>query len=184
MNSSNEQDLLKGAQHFDPQVLAGIYDRYSTPLYYYALRLLGDNRLAEDCVAETFSRLLKALRGGQGPRDHLQAYLYRVAHNWITDQYRRQPPPPLELDEDFPEGDQLRPEHLADEHIEQEQMRAALSHLTPEQRQVISLRFIEDWENEEVAAALCKPIGAVKALQHRALAALRRILDAPKEKMV
>jgi DNA-directed RNA polymerase specialized sigma24 family protein len=51
------------------------------------MRLLGHASLAEDCVAETFARFLKALQKRQGPRDHLQAYLYRIAHNWIVDLY-------------------------------------------------------------------------------------------------
>jgi RNA polymerase sigma-70 factor (ECF subfamily) len=59
---------------------------------------------------------------------------------------------------------------------EQEEVRAALAHLTPDQRQVVLLKYLEGLENEEIAAALGKPLGAVKSLQHRALAALRRIL--------
>jgi RNA polymerase sigma-70 factor, ECF subfamily len=52
-------------------------------------------------------------------------------------------------------------------------VRIALRMLTLEQRQVIGLRFYENWENEEVSAAVQKPVGAVRALQHRALGALR-----------
>ncbi len=59
---------------------------------------------------------------------------------------------------------------------QKEHLRAALFQLTPEQRQVIVLKYIEDWSNAEIAAALNKSIGAVKALQHRGLAALRRML--------
>jgi RNA polymerase sigma-70 factor (ECF subfamily) len=54
--------------------------------------------------------------------------------------------------------------------------RAALEQLTPDQREVISLKFFEGWENAEIAASVNKPIGAVKSLQHRGLAALKRIL--------
>jgi len=167
---------LRGAQVFNLDALAAIYDRYSPGIYTYAMRLLGDDCLAEDCVAETFARFLKALRAGQGPREHLQAYLYRIAHNWITDSYRRQPLPPLDLDENLHADDQTRPETQVDIHIEQDQVRLAMRTLTPDQRQVVALRFVEGWENEQVALAMQKPIGAVKALQHRALNALRRIL--------
>jgi DNA-directed RNA polymerase specialized sigma24 family protein len=52
--------------------LAEIYDTYRPGLYRYAMRLLGDASLAEDCVAETFARFLKALHTRQGPREHLQ----------------------------------------------------------------------------------------------------------------
>ncbi len=54
--------------------------------------------------------------------------------------------------------------------------------LTPEQRQVISLKYLEDWTNEEIARSLNKPVGAVKSLQHRALGSLRRLLLKEEEK--
>jgi RNA polymerase sigma-70 factor, ECF subfamily len=176
MNSPTEQDLLNGARDFNLPVLGVIYDRYSPGIYRYAMRLLGDDCMAEDCVAETFSRFLKSLRAGQGPQDHLQAYLYRIAHNWITDSYRRQPPPPLDLDEALRASDHLQPEAQLDIRLEQDQVRLSLRTLTPEQRQVVVLRFLEGWGNEEVAMALQKPVGAIKALQHRALNTLRKLL--------
>ncbi len=181
MASLKEEDLLRGAKNFDQQALAEIYDRYSTGLYGYAMRLLGEVNLAEECVAETFARFLQALRAGKGPRDHLQAYLYRIAHNWVTDQYRRQPPPSLALDEELKADPNLQPGQIVEGWHTQERVRLALRALTPEQRQVIVLRFLEGFENEAVAAALGKPVGAVKALQHRALEALRRLLVAIEE---
>jgi RNA polymerase sigma-70 factor (ECF subfamily) len=172
-----EKILLEKTHHFDLDSLAEIYDCYSPGVYRYAIRLLGDAVQAEDCVADTFSRFLQALKNGGGPDDALQAYLYRIAHNWITDSYRRQPPPPLELDETLRASDHLLPESQLDTRLQQGQVRLALKGLTPEQRQVVTLRFIEGWENEEVATALQKPVGAIKALQHRALNTLRRLLS-------
>ncbi len=172
---ASETELLQRAYAFDRQALAEIYDLYSPGLYRYALRLLGEASAAEDCVAETFSRFLQALRRGKGPRDYLQAYLYRVAHNWITDQYRRQPPPPLELDEQRPDS-AANPEEIAARRIRQARLRQALQRLTPDQQQVIALKYLEGWENEQIARALDKPVGAVKSLQHRALARLQRHL--------
>jgi RNA polymerase sigma-70 factor (ECF subfamily) len=54
-----------------------------------------------------------------------------------------------------------------------------LTHLTPEQQQIISLKFLEGLSNAEVAAVVEKPLGAVKSLQHRGLAALQRLLTPP-----
>lgn len=176
MEPLTEQELLAGARSFDLAILGLIYDQFSPGLYRYAMRLLGDENLAEDCVAETFSRFLKALKAGQGPQEHLQAYLYRIAHNWITDSYRRQPPPMMELDEDLPDRENNHLERQTAAAMEQQQVRLALRSLTAEQRQVVTLRFVEGWENEAVAQALEKPVGAIRALQHRALNTLRRLL--------
>jgi RNA polymerase sigma-70 factor (ECF subfamily) len=63
-----------------------------------------------------------------------------------------------------------------DEKLERERVRAALRLLTPDQRQVIVMRFLEGWSNEEIAQVLDKPVGAVKALQHRAIGTLRKLL--------
>ncbi len=181
MKLSLECSLIDKARRFDQEALAEIYDQYSPGIYRYAYRLLGDTCMAEDCVAETFSRFLRSLQNGGGPRDQLSAYLYRVAHNWITDQYRRSPPPSLELDEDA--ADELEGvEDTISGKQQGERLRAALMLLTPDQRQVIVLKFLNGWENDTIARAIQKPVGAVKALQHRALGSLRRMLLSEREK--
>jgi RNA polymerase sigma-70 factor, ECF subfamily len=162
----------------DQQTLAGIYEKFSPALYRYACRLLGDQDQAEECVAETFSRFLGSLRGGRAP-DNVQAYLYRIAHNWITDQYRRAPAPEsLDHDgmDDIYADPQQNPAGLAQQNLEQNRLREALRRLPPDQRQVVVLRFLEELSHEEAAGVLGKNVEATRALQHRALAALRRML--------
>lgn len=168
-----EQELLTKAGQFDTRALTEIYDLYSPRLYRYAMRLLGDDCAAEDCVSETFSRFLKALQAGKGPRDYLQAYLFRTAHNLVVDHYRRQPLTE-ELTDDLPNVEDT--ENAADHNLSQNRVRAALHKLTEDQQQVVSLKFLEGWDNDAVAKALNKPVGAVKSLQHRALAQLQKIL--------
>jgi RNA polymerase sigma-70 factor, ECF subfamily len=171
----SEQELLTQAGQFNSCALAEIYDIYSPRLYRYSMRLLGDDCAAEDCVSETFSRFLKALQAGKGPRDYLQAYLFRTAHNLVVDHYRRHAEHSAEeLDEDLPHAETT--ESVAEDNLRQNCVRAALHKLTEDQQQVVALKFLEGWENEEIAHALHKPIGAVKSLQHRALAQLQKIL--------
>jgi RNA polymerase sigma-70 factor (ECF subfamily) len=104
----------------------------------------------------------------------LRAYLYRIAHNWIIDHYRSRKPETELLDGIA--SDQNNTELDATERLNQQRIRAALRELTPDQQQVIVLKFLEGWENAEIAHILNKPIGAVKSLQHRALVALRKRL--------
>jgi RNA polymerase sigma-70 factor, ECF subfamily len=177
MNQTTEDELLIGARKLDPDVLTEIYRRYSPGIYRYAMRLLEDECQAEDCVSETFSRFLKAIEKKSGPQDHLQAYLYRIAHNWITDCYRRQPLQMVVLEETLPEGDEVLPEYQVSQRSQRGAILEALKQLTPEQRQVLVLRFVEGWDHQEVAAALSKPAGAIRALQHRAVKALRMALN-------
>lgn len=174
-DTSVEKELLQAAQRFNRKALGQIYDLYSPELYRYAARFLGDPCVAEDCVADTFSRFLRAIRARRGPKKFLRAYLYRIAHNWIADYYRRAPDV-AELKETQP-GHENNPEQEADLRIRQAQMRKAILQLTPEQQQVIALKYFQDWKNGEIAQALLKPVGAVKSLQHRALASLKKILE-------
>ncbi|MFM8319415.1 MAG: RNA polymerase sigma factor [Chloroflexota bacterium] len=166
---------LDPATTYDRQALVAIYEQYNGELYRYAYRLLGDAALAEDCVSETFSRFLKAVKNGMEPVENLRAYLYRVAHNWVTDHYRRSPLPAEQLDEMHadPSGS---PFQAVAHNLDVEKVRAALLRLPADQRQVIELRFLEDWSHEEVAAALEKSVEATRALQHRALNSLKRML--------
>lgn len=172
---SSEKELLNAAQRFDPKALAQIYDLYSPGLYRYAARFLGDPSVAEDCVAETFSRFLKAIHAKRGPKDYLRAYLYRIAHNWIADYYRRAPDM-SELKDTYPDSDNT-PEKETGLRIRQAQVRKAIQELTPDQQLVIMLKYMEGWKNKEIAQVVRKPVGAVKSLQHRALARLKKYLQ-------
>ena len=177
-----DKDLLRRARLLEEQALAEIYDRWSSGLYRYSMRLLGDVDLAEECVSETFSRFLQILRDGGGPCDFLQAYLYRTAHNWITDHYRRNPAILVPLETNLTAEESTGTVQIVDQNLERQQLRAALNCLTPDQRQVIILKFLEGWTNEAIALAVKKPVGSVKSLQHRALESLRRTLSSQETK--
>jgi RNA polymerase sigma-70 factor (ECF subfamily) len=74
-------------------------------------------------------------------------------------------------------GNDHAPDYLAHLQLTQQQLAQAMTCLTDEQHQVILLRFVEGYRLKEVAQRLGKSEGAVKAMQHRALAALRRKLS-------
>jgi RNA polymerase sigma-70 factor (ECF subfamily) len=165
----------------DGDRLAAIYDEYYQPIYRYVYRQVGDVETARDLTAEVFHRLLRAAQGGGSPDRNSKAWLYRTAHNIVVDHYRRQ-----QHRRHLPLEDELinakdDPAGTAERHLSAAQVRAALQHLTPDQRQVIILKFLEGLSNQEVAAVLDKPVGAVKSLQHRGLAALQRQLVSDKE---
>lgn len=173
----SEKEWLDGARELNQEALASIYDAFSPVLFRYAFRLLGNEEVAEDVVAETFYRFLRTISAGGGPQNHLKAYLYRVAHNLIVDCYRRNPPLELSLDPDVITHHSMsgNPEKMVVGWSEQVEVRRILWKLTSDQRQVIILKYFEGMTNQEVSDVLGKPIGAVKSLQHRGLNALRRL---------
>jgi RNA polymerase sigma-70 factor (ECF subfamily) len=176
--SESEARWLQGARELDEAALSSIYDAFSTALYRYAFRFLGEQEAAEDIVAETFYRFLRTIGAGGGPEKHLKAYLYRVAHNLIVDRFRRNTPIELSLDPNIcsPSRSSEDPAKRVEMSNEQAEMRRHLWKLTVDQRQVIVLKYFEGLSNQEVSEVLGKPVGAVKSLQHRGLDALRRML--------
>lgn len=174
-NMRMENITLKSAITLDKQELAEIYERYSPGIFRYACRMLADNELAEDCVSETFSRFLTSVRSGKQP-DMVQAYLYRAAHNWIIDHFRHNPIPNSSLDDDLHADPESNPAQQASKNMDHQRVQAALLRLPVDQRQVIELRFMEEWSHTEVAEVLGKTIEATRVLQHRAVNTLRKIL--------
>jgi RNA polymerase sigma-70 factor (ECF subfamily) len=171
--------LLARVRQWDEEALAEVYDQFAPALYRYVYRLTGHENISQDIVADTFHRFLIALRNGSGPEKQLSAWLYRVAHNLVVDHYRRQPKQEVlslqdnDIDVPVADGSELR--------VEQQELatrtRVALQYLTPLQQQVIALRFLEGMSQAEVAQIVNRTVGAVKGLQHRALNALRSILE-------
>lgn len=172
---ADEAILLDRIRQYDTEALAQVYDEYYDRIYRYVYRYLGQADAAEDLTAQVFLRLLKALHSGSCPRTSLSAWLYRVAHNLVVDAFRRSQPAELELAE-WLKGAEADLVYTVEQMLQMERIRRALLQLTPSQQQVIMLRFLEGLETSEIARILGKSEGAVGALQHRALVALRQIL--------
>jgi RNA polymerase sigma-70 factor (ECF subfamily) len=116
-------------------------------------------------------RMLEAVRSGQAWKTSFSGWLYRIAHNLVIDHYRRRGRATfVDIDEVPPisttDGE---PSKSVQASMDRENLRAALSQLTEEQAQVITLRFLEDLSIAEVATIMDKNEGAIKALQYRAV---------------
>lgn len=164
----------------DREDLVGLYEQFSPKIFRYAYRQLGDQDMAEECVAETFHRFLGSLKARPSGPENAQAFLYRIAHNWITDQYRRRDHDEL-LEENIDDDKNGNPLTELSDRMEQERVRSAIWRLPEEQRQVVVLRFLEDLPHEQVSAVIQKTPQATRALQYRALSSLKRMLLEPEE---
>ena len=172
-----DQQVLERARTYDAQALAEIYDRHAGPIYGYLFRVIGDAAHAEDLAGEVFLRLLQALRTSRAPRDNLEGWLYRVAHNLAMDLFRRQkkrPAVPLAEELVAQEG---QPSDLVEDGQTKQRLRERIHRLSSDQQQVVLLRFAEELPVAEVARLMGKSEGAVKILQHRALSRLRKLLQ-------
>lgn len=154
-----------------------IFDKHYEQIYRYAFRRLGDQEGAESIASEAFYRLLDAYKNGKGPSDGVLYWLYRVAHNLVVDVYRQSDRTPLPLMEQVLSDPDALPEARLLQEQQEARVRWAMAQLTEDQQQVLELKFMEGLDNKQVAGVLQKTIGAVKSLQHRALASLERFLE-------
>lgn len=169
--------LLKAIRDLDQDALTALFDQYAPTIYKYALNLCGSPDEADDVVGHVFSELLRHLKKGTGPRDNLRAYLFQIAYHKIVDQARdRQRTTPLDTAISISNGEQVDLSHE-----EKEQLRTLdaiiKDLLTPSQRHVILLRFIEEFSLKETAAITGKNINNIKIIQNRAIARLREVMN-------
>jgi RNA polymerase sigma-70 factor (ECF subfamily) len=173
---TDENALLDRAKAYDPEALAELYDRYAPRMYAYIYRRVSDAALAEDLTSELFVRVLRAIRIKRAWRDSFLAWLYRIAHNLVVDVYRRQPPQVISLEDASAQAADDDPARETLEAMDRERLQGAIRRLTPDQQQVLALRYGEGLTARETARIVRKTTGAVEALQRRALAAIKRIL--------
>jgi RNA polymerase sigma-70 factor, ECF subfamily len=158
-----------------------IYTAYAPALYRFFMAAVGDRHTAEDLTGEVFKGAIEGLPGFRGPVEALGGWLFRIARHDLFDFRRKQARSRLDrlddvLDEAAIAAGADDPEEIAIERLESSRVLAALRQLSPDQREVLLLRMAAGLTAPEVADALHKTTGAVKALQHRGLASLARVL--------
>ena len=178
MPANDEAQIIRRAQSGQREAFGILHDRNRQAIFNYIYYRVGDQGTAEDLTAEVFLRMVEKLDRYRDRGKPFIAWLYTIARNLLTDHYRRNGNGGeiLPLNDRFETGD-ASPLADAENQLAAECLQQALRSLTEEQRQVIVGKFIEDRSNAEMARILSKSEGAVKSLQHRALAALRRAIE-------
>lgn len=167
------QQIIARARDGNTEALGMLYDRYSPAIYRYLYRRTGDGVLSEDLTGTVFLKMLEALKKNQAWDTSFSGWLYRIAHNLLTDHMRaRGRRPESELPDTLPTGG-TRLEDRVERDIATDAVRKALHQLKPEYTEVLLMRFTEGLSHADVAARLGKTETAVKVTQHRALKALR-----------
>ena len=173
----DDRSLLARAQNLDKEAIAQIHDAYHGAIYRYISFRVDDAQTVEDLTSEVFIRFVHALRQRRGPKENIGGWLYGVAANVVKEHYRVQRKQRLaQLDETIP-GRGPDPERDVSARLAAEQLRQALEDLSPEQQEVLALRFGYGMRHKEVAETLGKSEGAVRMLQVRAIAALSELLS-------
>ncbi|HEX77030.1 MAG TPA: sigma-70 family RNA polymerase sigma factor [Dehalococcoidia bacterium] len=172
----DEETLVRRAQSRDEQAWGQLYEMYIDKIYSYIRLRVGDPQDAEDIASQVFLKALQSIGFFKWKGIPFSAWLFRIAHNQVIDHMRRAKPR-ASLAEGVPTPSGENPELMAEQSLDWEAVRRALTELTPAQRQVIELRFAGGLSTAETAKVMGKKEGAIKALQHSALIALRKRLS-------
>ena len=170
--------LVEFAQKGDREALEALYLLHFDRIYSYLHMSVGNRHDAEDLTTQTFLKMLEAIGRFRWRSAPFSAWLFRIAHNLAMDHFRANKR--WQPEEEVPEPDpdeSTSAEHGALQAIGQKSMLDLIEDLSPEQQQVLTLKFVFNFANAEAATILGKTEGAIKSLQHRALVSLQKQLE-------
>jgi RNA polymerase sigma-70 factor, ECF subfamily len=170
--------LVDRAQQGDRGALEELYLIHFDRIYSYLHVSVGNRHDAEDLTTQTFLKMLEKINKFRWQSAPFSAWLFRIAHNLAMDHFRatRRWQPEEEPPEPEPD-DTTSAEAGALESIGRKSMLELIEDLSPEQQQVLTLKFVFNFANAETATILGKTEGAIKSLQHRALVSLQKQLE-------
>jgi RNA polymerase sigma-70 factor (ECF subfamily) len=171
--------LVERAQKGDRGALEELYLIHFDRIYSYLHMSVGNRHDAEDLTTQTFLKMLEAIGRFRFQSAPFSAWLFRIAHNLAMDHFRaaRRWQPEEEVPEP-PGEEEPSAEMQALQSIGRQSMLELIEDLSPEQQQVLTLKFVFNFPNADVATILEKTEGAVKSLQHRALVSLQKQIAA------
>jgi RNA polymerase sigma-70 factor (ECF subfamily) len=172
---ANVRALVERAQRGDRAALEELYLLHFDRIYSYLHLSVGNRHDAEDLTTQTFVRMLEAIGRFRWQSAPFSAWLFRIARNLAIDHFRAGRR--VRAEEDVPEprgAEESSAEEQALDSLGDAGMLDLIARLSAEQRQVLTLKFLFGFANAEVAGILGKSEGAVKSLQHRALALLQK----------
>ena len=173
----DEESLVRRAQQRDQEAFAQLYEANFDKIYRYVVLRIGNKTEAEDVTQQVFLNALQSISSFRWKGAPFSAWLFRIAHNQVVDYLRKKTRQATEsLDESLviSKSDlQL----VVEQRLDIEQLMLATKQLTKAQQEVIALRFVSELSTAQVAKVMGKSEGAVKALQHSAIVALRKALS-------
>jgi RNA polymerase sigma-70 factor, ECF subfamily len=174
-NNQRIRELVERGRQGDRSALEELYLVHFDRIYSYLHMSVGSRHDAEDLTTQTFLKMLEAIGRFRWQSVPFSAWLFRIAHNLAIDHFRARRR--VQTEDEVPEvagQEESSAEQQAMDSLGQAGMLALIARLSPEQRQVLTLKFLFGFANAEVAEILGKTEGAVKSLQHRALATLQK----------
>lgn len=172
----DDEQLIIQAQEGSADAFGMLYDRYSRTIYRYIASHIDSRLDAEDLTEEIFMRAWNALPKYDERGLPFSAFLFRSARNSLIDYYRQKKVVQALGDYDI-ESTLEDPQEVINSRLEDENLREKLSLLRDDYRTVLALRFLSGLTPDETAVMMERSIGAIRVLQHRALSALKELIE-------
>jgi RNA polymerase sigma-70 factor (ECF subfamily) len=174
-STAQVRKLVERAQAGERDALEELYLIHFDRIYSYLHMTVGNRHDAEDLTTQTFLKMLESIGRFRWQAAPFSAWLFRIAHNLSMDHFRanRRWQPEEEVPEP-PDSEERSAEDEALQSIGRQSMMSLIDTLSPEQQQVLTLKFVFNFPNGDVATILEKTEGAIKSLQHRALVSLQK----------
>lgn len=175
----DDHQLLLAAKDGDTEAFGILYERYADRIFLYLFGRVNNRLDAEDITEDVFLRVWRSLPNYREQGVPFLAFLFRIARNALIDHYRRSNPVKgqVSIDDMSLRDNRPGPGESALSSLEREELRASLEQLRDDYRTVLVLRFLSELSPHETAEVMGRTPGAVRVLQHRALASLRTMLD-------
>ncbi len=170
--------LVLRIQSGDEEAFAGLVAKYSPRLRFFLKKLLGeDEHRVDDALQDVWLSAYRGIQRLKNPQAS-SAWLFRIAHDRAAKEYRRRKLPTQPLEESHA-GNQTAAGSTNGALLAEdaECIHRALDQLSPDHREVLILRFLEEMTYEDVSRATRLPIGTVRSRIHYAKGALRRIIE-------
>jgi RNA polymerase sigma-70 factor (ECF subfamily) len=177
---NNPKELMRLAKAGDSEAYGQLYELYYTPVFRYVYIRVRDKEEANDLAQTVFLKIFSALPNFKEQNKSSLAYFFTVARNTVIDHWRTKKETKVDDFDAIVErtADDSDSPHISYERSEnQELIQRALQELTDIQREVITLKFMSDLPNKEIAELLGKTEEAVRQIQCRALRSLKNILN-------
>lgn len=172
----DDEQVIQQVKNGDTEAYGMLYEQYAEVIFRYVYSHL-DNRLdAEDLTEEIFLRAWRALPKYDERGLPFTAFLFRIARNSLIDYYR-QKKVVSSLEDMEIQSHEAGPEEATDMRIENQDLRQTIAELREDYRNVLVFRFLSGLSPEETAQMMQRSVGAVRVLQHRALSALKELMD-------
>lgn len=167
------------AKNKDPEAFAKVYDLYVDKIYRFIYFKVSDKDLAQDFSSEVFLKTWEYINTGK-EINNLNALLYTTARNIVIDHYRKKSLQNLNIDEVAEQTEEALMVEISDDlmnKIDVQLLQEFLLELKDEYREVLLLKYIEDFDLQSIAQIMGKKNGAVRVLLHRATKSLKDLLE-------